>query len=76
METIDVTITPKQILDHVAQKINNAMELPPGDIAGPPPAAEHLAAVAIDALGDFGLLDGSYFAVVKHAREILPEFES
>ena len=75
METINVTIAPKQVIEHVALKLNNAMELPLGDIAGPQPSAEHLAAVAIDALADFGLLDGSYFAVVKHAREVLPEFE-
>ena len=76
MDTINVTMTPSKVIEYVAQRIEKVIEPPFGDVAGPPPSSEHLAAIAIDALSDFGLLDGSYFAVVQEARGILPSYES
>jgi hypothetical protein len=71
VEMISVTIHPNKVLQHIAQQIDEEMELPTGDIAGPPPCSQRLAARAVIALSDFGLLDGSYYNVVRAAREEL-----
>lgn len=67
--SISLNLRPSDIFDEMVEAIHSSQELPPGAVAGDP-RPDKAAQAAILVLAKYGLLDGSYFAIVKYVRAL------